>query len=51
MRLHMRQEMYDHVKEFAPNGTMAEATEAFMLSIGVTQDEVNSIRNILLEEQ
>ncbi len=43
--------MYDNVQAYAPNGTMAEATEAFMLSIGVTQDEINAIREILLEEQ
>lgn len=42
--------MYDKVKEYAPNGTMAEATEAFMLSIGVTQEEIDAIRTILVEE-
>lgn len=43
--------MYDNVKAYAPDGTMAEATEAFMLSIGVTQEEIDSIREILLEEK
>lgn len=42
--------MYDNVKAYAPDGTMAEATEAFMLSIGVTQEEIDSIRAILIEE-
>ena len=42
--------MYDNVKAYAPNGTMAEATEAFMLSIGITQGEIDSIREILLEK-
>lgn len=42
--------MYAKVKEYAPNGTMAEATEAFMLSIGVSQSEIDAIRTILIEE-
>ena len=44
-------DMYDNVKAYAPDGTMAEATEAFMLELGVTQDEIDSIRSILLEEK
>ena len=43
--------MYEKVKAYAPNGTMAEATEAFMLSIGVSQEDINSIREILLEDK
>ncbi len=42
--------MYEQVKAYAPNGTMAEATEAYMKSIGITQTEIDSIRSILVEK-
>ena len=32
------------------NATFNERVEAYMLSIGVTAEEINSIRNILLED-
>lgn len=43
------QHMYNRVKKYAPDGTMAEATEEFMLRIGVTQEEIATIRRLLLE--
>lgn len=43
------QNMYNQVKKYAPDGTMAEATEEFMLWIGVTQDEIDTIRQLLLD--
>lgn len=43
--------MYNKIQEYAPNGTIAEATEAFLLSIdGVEQEDINSIRAILVEK-
>lgn len=33
----------------APEGTFADACEAFMLSIGITQTEINTIRTMLIE--
>ena len=42
-------ETYRYVQSFAPQGTYAEACEAFLLHIGVTAEELSSIRSILLE--
>lgn len=36
--------MYDNIQAYAPNGTFAEACEAFVLSLGITQSEIDSIR-------
>ena len=36
--------MYDNIQAYAPNGTFAEACEAFVLSLGITQVEIDSIR-------
>ena len=44
------QGLYNYIRVYAPKKSLAEATEMFMLEIGITQDEINSIRNILLEE-
>ena len=44
------QGLYTYIRKYAPKKTLAEATEMFMLEIGITQDEIDSIRNILLEE-
>ena len=44
------QGLYTYIRKYAPKKTLAEATEMFMLDIGITQDEIDSIRNILLEE-
>ncbi len=41
--------LYNYIKNYA-QGTLAENTEKFMLDLGVTQAEIDSIRNILLEE-
>lgn len=43
------QNMYNSVKKYAPDGTMAEATEKFMLEIGVKQEEIDTIRRLLIE--
>ena len=46
--------MYDGVKAYAPDGTMAEATAAFLVqelaSYGVTNDTITQIRALLLEQ-
>ena len=44
------QGLYNYIRAKAPKKSLAEATELFMLEIGITQDEIDSIRNILLEE-
>lgn len=41
--------LYSGLQSCAPEGTFAEACEAYLLSIGVTQDEIDSIRTILLD--
>ena len=33
---------------YAPNGTLAEAVEAFLISIGVTKGEIDNIKKIML---
>ena len=46
--------MYDNVKAYASDGTMAEATEAFLVTeledYGVTSETIATIRKLLLEE-
>ena len=42
--------LYNYVRVYAPKKSLAEATELFLLDIGITQEEINSIRNILVEE-
>jgi protein-tyrosine phosphatase len=44
------QGLYNYIRIKAPKKSLAEATELFMLEIGITQEEIDSIRNILLEE-
>lgn len=41
--------LYRYIKNYA-SGSLAQNTEKFMLDLGVTQAEIDSIRNILLEE-
>ena len=41
--------MYTNIQAYAPNGTFAEACEAFMLNIGITQEEIDSIKDILTD--
>jgi hypothetical protein len=41
--------LYNYIKNYA-DGTVAENTAKFMLDLGVTQEEIDSIRNILREE-
>ena len=44
-------ELLDGLKQYAPAGaTLQEQIEAYLLHIGVTQAEINSIRSILLED-
>ena len=42
--------LYTFLNNYAEGDTLAEKTEKFMLDIGVTQAEIDSIRSILLEE-
>ena len=41
--------LHDYLAQYG-TGTLAQNTEKFMLDIGVTQAEIDSIRSILLEE-
>ena len=41
--------MYYYVRGYAPDESMAEATEKFMLEIGVKQEEIDTIRKLLIE--
>ena len=41
--------LYEGVQNCAPNGMFADACEAYMLSIGVTQNEIDSIRELMLK--
>lgn len=41
--------LYNYIKDYG-KGTVQENTEKFMLDIGITQDEIDAIRDILLEE-
>lgn len=41
--------LYNHIKNYS-NGTLAQNTERFMLDLGVTQAEIDSIRSIMIEE-
>ena len=44
-------ELYKHLAEYGgENATFNDRVEAYMLDIGVTQDEINSIRDIMLED-
>ncbi|MBP3936169.1 MAG: tyrosine-protein phosphatase [Clostridia bacterium] len=42
-------DMYDGIQGYAPDATFAEACEAFILSLGVTQEEIDTIRELLTE--
>ena len=42
--------MYEQIQTYAPDGTFADACEAFMEEYcGITQDEIDTIRSLLLE--
>lgn len=41
--------LYNYIKNYG-KGTLQENTEKFMLDIGISQEDIDSIRNILLEE-
>lgn len=42
--------LYIYIESVYGNGDVKKGAEAFMLELGLTQDEINSIRNIMLEE-
>ena len=41
---------YDYINDYYAGATFAEKTENYLLSIGITAEEIASIRSILLEE-
>ena len=42
--------LMEGLKRYAPKGTLQDQIEAYLLTIGVTEAEIASIRNILLED-
>ena len=43
--------LYNYINTYkGMEGTLAEKTEAYLLDLGITQEEIDSIRSILLEE-
>ena len=42
--------MYDGIQSYAPEGTFADACEAFILSLGIAQSEIDTIRELMLEK-
>ena len=43
--------LYNYINTYeGMEGTLAEKTEAYLIDLGITQDEIDSIRSILLEE-
>lgn len=42
--------LYNMIDHYRIEGTLAEKTEAFLLDMGVTKNEIASIRSIMLEE-
>lgn len=43
-------DLYNCINSYSTEGTLADKTELFMLDLGVTADEIASIREIMLEE-
>ncbi len=43
-------EMYNYVRYYKNNATLSESVEAFMLDIGISSNEIESIKNNMLEE-
>lgn len=41
--------LYEYIRKYS-DGTVKENTELFMLDLGITQEEINTIRSILCEE-
>lgn len=41
--------LYSYIDGYTDEGTLAEKTEQFMLDLGITAEEIASIRTILLE--
>jgi hypothetical protein len=42
--------LYTYLRDYKAGGTLQENTEQFMLDLGITQAEIDSIRTIMLEE-
>ena len=42
--------LMEGLKRYAPKGTLQDQIEAYLLTVGVTEAEIASIRNILLED-
>lgn len=42
--------LYSYIDNYTDEGTLSDKVEAFMLDIGVTEEELTAIRTILLEE-
>ena len=42
-------DMYNGIQSYAPSGTFADACEAFILSLGITQTEIDTIKELMLE--
>ena len=42
--------LYNYIKRFQPNSTLQRNAEAFMYSIGITEQEIEAIRENMLEE-
>lgn len=43
-------DLYNFIDNYQEAGTLADKTAAFMLDLGITQAEIDAIRNILIEE-
>lgn len=41
--------MYQNIQAYAPEDTFAEACESFVLSLGITQEEIDTIRDLMTE--
>ena len=42
--------LYSYMINYVKGGTLAQNTEKFMLDIGITQAEIDTIRSIMIEE-
>ena len=43
-------QLYNFINNYKSTGTLADKAEAFMLDLGIKQEEIDAIRNILIEE-
>lgn len=42
--------LYNYIDRYADEGTLSEKTEQFMLDLGITEEEIASIKSIMLEK-